>query len=221
MHNDSNPEVVMKGCVVRNGEIRDSAWAKARIATCDLVIAANGGADHLCAMDLVPNLIVGDMDSLREESWLSNENVEWVKFPKDKDKSDAELAVEIVFERGCDFISLFGAVGGRPDHMLGNNSMLAKYRGQIAIVDNGSTLVAVDQSEKCILRGEPGAIVSLIPFPVAERVTTSGLRYSLIAQDLLPGTRGISNEMSAPEACICIGGGLLLVYIENADRTNE
>lgn len=205
----------MTGCVVCNGEIRDHVWAKARIATCDLVIAADGGADHLRAMEIVPNLIVGDMDSLREEFWISEVTIEKAIFPKDKDKTDAELAVELAFERGCNFVFLIGASGGRLDHCMGNISLLSKFPGRLAMVTSDATLVAVDRSEKCRLHGEPGARVSLIPFPLAEQVTTTGLQYALAKQDLLPGTMGISNTLVLSEGCVRVGEGILLVYMES------
>lgn len=211
----------MKGCVVCNGKIRDLVWARTQISACDLVIAADGGANHLNAMDIVPHVVVGDMDSLGELPYLPDQKIEQIRFPREKEKSDAELAAELAFERGCDFVSLIGAVGGRLDHFLGNVSLLSKYPGRLAIVTSDATLVTVDRSEKCRLYGEPGARVSLIPFPVAEQVTTTGLQYSLVKQDLLPGTKGISNSLSQPKGCVCVSEGLLLVYVESKGAAND
>jgi thiamine pyrophosphokinase len=205
----------MKGSIVCNGRIADPEWARTQIATSDLVVAVDGGTTYLQAMGITPHAIVGDMDSLGEHTDVLNGDIERVQFPEEKSQTDTELAVEFAFKRGCHFACLFGATGGRPDHMLGNICLLVKYLGRIAIFDSRSTLVAVDRSEKCLIHGKPGAIVSLIPFPFAERVSTSGLKYVLKGEDLSPGTRGISNVLSEPEACVCIGGGLLLVYVEN------
>ena len=211
----------MKGCVVCNGDIRDYEHAKEQILECELVIAADGGANHLRTMGLIPNVLIGDMDSLRTPSWPEKEKIEQICFPQDKDKSDAELAVELALERGCDFVSLIGATGGRLDHMLGNVSLLAKFPGRIALVDGEETLVAVDSSEKCVLQGQSRATVSLIPFPLAKQVTTTGLRYSLMKQDLLPGTKGISNSLEQSKGCVCVNGGLLLVYVNSKGVAND
>ncbi len=205
----------MKGCIVCNGEIYDYERAKALIADCELVIAADGGAKHLITMNIVPNVIVGDMDSVETIPWQEDEKVEQLLLPRSKDKTDAESSVDLAFERGCRFITLLGASGGRLDHTLGNISLVAKYPGRVAMVDGRSTLVAVDSSEKCLLNGLQGSIVSFIPFPIAEKVTTMGLQYSLEKEDLLPGTRGISNALCQQNGCVCISGGLLLVYIES------
>jgi len=206
----------MKGCVVCNGEIRDYAWAKAQIADCDLLIAADGGARHLRKMNLTPQVIIGDMDSI--DLATPDNDVEQLRFPEAKDKTDGELAVELALERGCDEVVLYGAAGGRLDHFMGNVSLLTKFPGRLVIRTREATLAVVDRQKEYVIHGKPGAIVSLIPFPITERVTTSGLAYALISQDLLPGTRGISNVLQADEACICVGGGLLLVYVEDEVR---
>jgi thiamine pyrophosphokinase len=207
----------MNACIVCNGEIRDYGKAKERIRGSQLVIAADGGLTHLKAMGMLPHVVIGDMDSLVAGLWSENELVEHLEFPADKDKSDAELAIDLAFERGCEFVSLLGATGGRLDHELGNVSLLAKYPGRTAIVEGGATLVAVDRSQKCVLHGKPGAVVSLIPFPTAKQVTTQGLEYGLVKHDLPPGTRGVSNLLCQTEACICVGDGLLLVYMQSAE----
>ena len=136
-------------------------------------------------------------------------------FPESKDKTDAELTIDLTFERGCGFITFLGALGGRLDHTLGNICLVVKNPGRIAIMEGNLTLVAVDGSERCMINGEEGSIVSLVPFPEAENVTTIGLKYPLEKENLLPGTRGISNVLYRQNGHVCISGGLLLVYVEN------
>ena len=207
-------ERAVKGCVVCNGDIRDYERARPQVSDYDLVIAADGGFKHLKAMRLSPHAVIGDMDSVDADS-LQDGGPEQISYPEKKDKSDAELAVELAFTRGCDFVALLGASGARLDHTLGNVSLLAKYPGRLAMVEGGTTLVAVDPSKKCKLHGKPGATVSLVPFPLAEKVTTQGLEYILEKEDLPPGTRGISNKLAQENGCVCTGSGLLLVYIDN------
>lgn len=101
------------------------------------------------------------------------------------------------------------------DHTLGNICLAVKNPGRIATMGGNSTLVVVDGSERCRINGEEGSIASLIPFPVAEKVTTTGLKYPLEKEDLLPGTSGISNVLCQQNGHVCISGGLLLVYAEN------
>jgi thiamine pyrophosphokinase len=118
--------------------------------------------------------------------------------------------------QGCQEILLIAAVGGRFDHALGNIALVASNPGRIAILDGASTLVAVDKSEKCILHGQVGTPVSLIPYGSGPFIVrTKGLKYSLGDEPLHSATHGLSNEMSLTEACVCVSNGILLVYIEN------
>jgi len=96
--------------------------------------------------------------------------------------------------------------------------LVASYPGRIAIIDSVSTLVAVDKSEKCILHGQVGTPVSLIPYGSGSfTVRTKGLKYSLGDESLHSATHGLSNELSLTEACVCVSNGILLVHIENQD----
>jgi len=201
-----------------NGELKDRAQAKTAAVSSDLLIAADGGAQHVAALGLKPKAIVGDMDSIGTETWRRDESIARVTYPPDKDRSDAELAIEYAFAQGCQQVSLVAAVGGRLDHTLGNIALVAKYPGRVAIVDGHFTLVAVNSSEKCVLRGRVGSAVSLIPYgPDQVRVTTRGLKYSIKNKPLAFATHGLSNELCEAEACVCVSGGVLLVCIETAD----
>lgn len=214
-------ETAVHGCVVCNGEISDYDWARRHIVACDLVVAANGGTTHLRAMGIEPHVIVGDLDSGDLVEQPPRASSEQVRFPREKDATDGELAVALAFARGCATVEMLGATGGRLDHFLGNAALLARHPGRLSVETCDATLTAVDQSGEYVVRGQPGAIVSIIPFPAAERVRTSGLEYALSDEDLLPGTRGISNVLEAPEACIRIGGGSVLVYVQRESPLNE
>jgi len=207
-----------KACIFCGGELKNSARVKRVASNCDLLIAADGGARHLTGLGLLPEIIIGDMDSIATDMWKDENSIARISHSPDKGKSDAELAVEYALEQECKEIILVAAVGGRLDHTLGNVALVARYPGRIAILDGVSTLVAVDKSEKCILHGQVGTPVSLIPYGSGSfTVRTKGLKYSLGDESLHSATHGLSNELSLTEACVCVSNGILLVYIENQD----
>jgi len=202
----------MKACIWTNGELRFAEKAKKATIESDLIIAADGGARYLSILDIKPHIIIGDMDSIDKSLWKDDSKIERIVYSEEKDKTDTELAVNLAFERGCFQVTLLAAMGGRMDHMLGNVSLVAKYPGQVAILEGDSTLVAIDNTHKFQLKGNVGDIISLIPFgKQVKKVQTIGLKYPLEKEDLFAGTRGISNPLISTECCTCISDGLLLL----------
>ena len=98
------------------------------LATADLLVAVDGGADALAAVGTVPHLLVGDLDSisLGARARLEAQGVEVLVLPVAKDVTDTEAALRLAVERGADDIVVFGALGGpRLDHLVGNLLLLA------------------------------------------------------------------------------------------------
>ncbi len=211
-----------KACIFCDGELKNSARIKLAARNCDLLIAADGGARHLAGLGLQPGIIIGDIDSIATDMWNNENSIVRIPHSPDKDKSDVELAVEYALEQGCQEIILVAAIGGRLDDTLGNVALVASYPGRVAILDGVSILVAVNKSEKCILHGQVGTPVSLIPYGSGPfTVRTKGLKYSLGDESLHSATHGLSNELSLTEACVCVSNGILLVHIENEDISFE
>ena len=215
-------DLAKRACIFCNGELKNTARVKNIAINCDLLIAADGGAKHFADLGLKPKIVIGDMDSIDVGILNDKSDIMLISHSPDKDKSDAELAVEYALEQGCKQVILVAAVGGRLDHTLGNVALVASYPGRIAIFDGVSTLVAVDKSEKCMLHGQVGTPVSLIPYGSGPfTVRTKGLKYSLGDGSLHSATHGLSNELSRMEACVCVLNGILLVHIENEDISFE
>lgn len=205
-----------KACVLCNGEFGKPETLKLILDDCDLLIAADGGAEHFKRLGRVPNVIIGDMDSIDVDAWMGKDGISYVRFPQEKKKTDTELAVEYAMDHGCKQVLLAAATGGRLDHTLGNIALIAHYPGRVALLENNATLVAVDKSETCVLHGKVGTLVSLIPYRSDKpRVRTKGLRYSLDDECLTAVTHGLSNTLAESEACIWVWDGIVLVYIEN------
>jgi len=205
-------------CVFCNGTLDSPERAKRAASHCDLLLAADGGMRHLAALNLEPEALVGDMDSVRPGPWSRQGRIVQIPHPPDKGRSDTEIAVEYAFQQGCDQVVLVAATGGRLDHTLANVALAAHYPGRVAIFSGSATLVAVDRSEKCVLNGLVGTTVSLIPYgPDRQCIRTTGLKYSLGDEALPNATRGLSNELVETHGCVCVSEGILLVYIESGE----
>ena len=83
------------------------------------IIAADSGMRHAATLGVVPELWVGDFDSVPQSLIDAYETVPRRMFPPEKDKTDGELAIAAALEAGATSLTLAGAFGGeRPDHMF-------------------------------------------------------------------------------------------------------
>lgn len=208
----------MRAIVVAGGRSSgDDAWERWAGAG-DLIVGADGGAAQAVARGLVPDVVIGDMDSLPEEAraGLAAGHTAFIVHPRAKDETDLELALTYVVERGYRDVVVLGALGGRLDHLLANVMLLALpclAGARIRIVDGVEEAVLVRGGESLVLEGRPGDVVSLLPLGGDARgVTTSGLAWALDHDTLgLGASRGVSNEMLEAAAGVTLSDGHLLV----------
>ncbi|HEU4744486.1 MAG TPA: thiamine diphosphokinase [Anaerolineales bacterium] len=202
--------------IFANGELPDLEKARSRLQRDDYIICADGGTRHALALDIKPDLIIGDMDSAEKEQLqeFREAEVSMELFPHDKNETDLELAIHRAVELNPAQIIIIAGLGGRLDQTLANITLLTDIRlSNIDIrLDDGveESFLCRDQVQ---VRGRTGDIVSLIPWGGAvSEVQTTNLKWPLHRETLLPDrTRGISNEMLGESATISIGSGLLLI----------
>ena len=186
------------------------------------LIAADGGAAHVLSAGLVPDVVVGDFDSLAasERERLEALGVELRVAAPDKDESDMELCLLTALEDGATRVTIVGALGlVRPEHSVANLLLLADPRldgVEVVIAGRGSRVSrigTVDGPGEATIEGQRGDFVSLFGLDTAvEGVTTSGLRFALTDETLPLGpSRGLSNELTSGRARVTTRRGRLLV----------
>ena len=206
--------------IFANGELPDLEKARALLCDDDFIIAADGGTRHALMLGLVPNVIVGDLDSLPSNFEPSTFNGEIVLYPKDKNETDLELAIQHALTLDPREIIILAALGGRLDQTLGNIALISDLRPLTfdLRLDDGLEEVFFC-SEHSQVHGASGDTVSLIPWQgEVTGIVTQGLRWALQNETLYPHkTRGISNEMTGKAATVQIKSGLLLIVHSRAD----
>ena len=206
----------MRVAVVAGSDLTAELNAAA-LASVDLLVAVDGGADALARVGLEPGILVGDLDSIsvRTRAALEARGVEVLLLPTAKDETDTEAALRLVVERGGDDITVYGALGGpRLDHLVGNLLLLSSpwLAGvHVRMVDDWHEAFLVRGDS--IFSGECGDTVSLLPLtPKVDDVWTEGLLYPLAHEPLSQSaTRGVSNAMTGEEARVTHGDGVLLL----------
>jgi thiamine pyrophosphokinase len=200
--------------LVANGEFDKALVPKIR--ACDVLIAVDGGANYCSQFDLTPAIIIGDLDSASPEILESYREVPRKVYPKDKDKTDLELAIEHALEIGAGTITIFGGLGGRIDHTLSNINMLSLYPGRLFLESLKELLFVIDRH--VLLSCKKGQTISLIPLngPVLG-ITTRGLKWELKKGKLDKHFIGISNVCLAEEIEISVEQGDLLCCVSKTE----
>lgn len=190
----------------------------------DLIVAADGGAQRLASHGIWPHLLVGDLDSLKQEQVnVISQKIEKIeRIPKEKDVTDTHYACQKALLYNPSEIALFGVWGGaRIDHALANIGLLEwlSDREAKAIIYSGTNRIQmVKGPTKVLLEKSNYQYISLLPISKKVKgIDTQGLKYTLENGELRRGfTLGMSNEIIAEPAMIHIQSGKALL-IETSD----
>ncbi len=217
--------------VVADGDVDSVLLAElARGEDRPALIAADGGAAHVLAAGLVPDLVVGDFDSLAaaDRAHLEDIGVELRVADPAKDESDMELCLLAALAAGHARITILGALGlDRPEHSLANLLLLADPRldqVDVVIAGRGSRtwrMGTLDGPGLTRIEGRSRDFVSLFPLDAeVAGVSTQGLRFALVEESLSLGpSRGLSNELLDTTARVTSRRGRLVVV--HSDRSSD
>lgn len=198
-----------KTCVIIGAGTFDGMIS--RPAEEDLVIAADGGYEYLKNMGIEPDVLMGDFDSL--EYVPQHKNL--VRHSPIKDDTDMALAAAYAKEQGCRRFFLYGGLGGRLDHTLGNIQLLtglSREGMEAYLIGEGIILTAIT-SEQIEFPAEFTGMISVFCMgDAASGVWERNLKYGL-ADAVLTCDRalGVSNEFIGQKSSIEVNAGTLLI----------
>ena len=207
---------IKKLLIILNGKLSDNFKSYKSVFKNEkfFVIACDGGFLNARRLGIKPDLLIGDFDSVK---CLEVENK--IQFPVEKDKSDAELAVDWGINNGFNEFEIWGALGGDIDHTLFNISLLLKIekvgrRGRI--FHPPISMFLLKESGRIV--GNKGDRISLYPFTdVVKNVKVRGFKYPLHGEDIVKGsTRTLSNELVEREGWVEFEDGIILVIRKQA-----
>jgi thiamine pyrophosphokinase len=211
-------DVAVRAVILINGDLPDMAAARRHIRAGDRLICADAGAKHAIAMGLIPDVVVGDLDSLgpAQRVALAEAGVRFETFPVLKDKTDLELALQLAVAEGATEIDLLAALGGRLDQALANLLLLARPEwaaARVRVIEGNQVAWVMRGGQTTAVNGTIGDTLSLVPLtPEVLGVTLDGVRWPLHDATLHLGeTLTISNTMTAPLAHMRMEEGLMFV----------
>jgi thiamine pyrophosphokinase len=198
--------------LVANAPIRWSPNLAARVAAARPLLAADGGANHLARLGLRPTAVIGDLDSMSDEtrSWLGEDCL----IQKiDQDRTDLEKAIEYAFdELGVQSMTVLAALGGRTDHDLANLGLLARLAMGDRLIFESQDQRVLAVAGEANLAATPGETWSFWTFDPSVRVDIEGVRWPVTDAALDAGrSPSISNQAVSDEIRIRTMGGAVIV----------
>lgn len=189
--------------VVGGAAIPGASLARARKIAPDLV-AADGGANLLHAQGLKPTAVIGDMDSISDAAAQAFDGL--CHRVAEQDTTDFE---KVIARIRCPLVLALGFLGGRLDHQMAALNVLGRYSDR-AIILFGEDEIVFLAPGALRLSVTPGDRVAVLPLGHSQ-VTTSGLTWDMVGQDLHPtGLVSSSNQAAEAEITIAATGPVLI-----------
>lgn len=210
-------------CIITGGDISESFLADyVDKHPAVLRIVVDGALEITHRLEIKPDFIVGDFDTVNQELLEHYEKDIILRHPPEKDQTDTELAIETALNSGCNQLVFFGATGSRLDHSLGNIFLLEH------LLKQGITAEILNENNRLYLKNRgfvlhrketAGDYVSLLPLTeTVENVTLCGFKYPVEHLTFYrEKTLGISNEITEEEAKVDFFKGIFIV-VESRDK---
>ena len=180
----------------------------------DLILAADAGFLTARSLGVVPQILLGDFDSLGEPD--VPDGTELIRVPVEKNDTDTQLAVRVALERGARELVIIGGLEGRVDHTLSSLAILEDLAAKHipAVLTNGKNRVRFLRNNGALIARSKFRFLSLIAAdPVVKGVTVEGCKYPLKNAKLSRLNQyAVSNEIVGNCALVEIRrGGVWLV----------
>ena len=203
-------------CIIFSGaNIFDYDFIASYIDSNDFIICADSGIRHAEKLGLRADILIGDFDSADKID--RNMYSEIITLPCEKDDTDTFAAAKIAVEKGAGEVVIFGAIGSRMDHTLGNIFTLEYLHNQgiCARIINEKNEIGIIKNETLSIRKRENSFLSLIPLDEkVGSVSISGVKYPLENATIYRDkTLAISNEFYDDVAKISVNDGTLLYII--------
>lgn len=211
------PHVLIVGAAPEPG---GSAHYASVIAAADIVIAADRGL-HLCLeAGRVPDVCLGDFDSVDdarlEEARATGARI--VRYPAEKDASDLDLALDEARAMGAGRVTFTAAFSARLDHTVAALGTLLRSADLHGSAEEPSvTMYALEAGGRpLVLAAEEGTTISVFALGGRATVTLGGVRYPLRQRALDPlSSLGLSNVATAREQLVTVHDGRILVTVSH------
>ena len=175
--------------VVLNGQIPLDKSLIQKISSSDYIIAVDGSANQLNKLGILPNVVIGDFDSIKP---FDDSNVEFVE-ANDQSKTDFRKTLEWCVEKNISKISIYGISGKSEDHFLGNYYTLNDFSNKIDWIAFTDFSIISPCIRKKEFESYKGQKVSLFSMKNDSSISSKNLEYPLESYLLSPSDSAVRN----------------------------
>jgi len=164
-----------------------------------MILACDGALNDCLENGIVPDAVIGDMDSTSEEM-LQRFLALGGEVHRREEQNSHDLTKALTMARGweCETCVVVGATGGDRQHEWANLLTCAAASMNIECLDEEHVYAFLSPNKMHSIEMIPGQMFSLFALPVAHEVTLEGARYPLLGETLHMGSRGLHNVASGP-----------------------
>lgn len=214
-----------KYVIFLNGEYKYSQEFIDKLVSENAVcFCADGGANFAFKYGKMPEVIIGDLDSIEKKvlEYYKTKNILIKKFPKDKDFTDFELILKEISKDNNYMKKIFvvGGLGKRIDMTLNNLFIMGKYKNLVFLQENEKIFYA---EKSFILKNKKEYEFSIIPISEkVEKLTLKGFKFETDKIDVKrENSRLVSNVILENEASVEFENGKLIIILKNNNKKKE
>ncbi len=200
-----------KAVILANGEFPKSKIPLQILENNNFLICCDGAINNLLKINVKPNLIIGDLDSINEELKVKFVDI-LIKIP-DQNTNDLTKAINWCVANSITEVTIIGATGKREDHTIANISLLVKYIKllKVKIVTDYGVFTPISKTTKFI--SEKGQQVSIFSLDCNSKISSENLKYPLQNLQLESWWMGTLNEsVDNNFTIICDDESRVIVY---------
>ncbi len=176
------------------------------------IICADGGADTARRVGIVPDYIIGDFDSVKEETLQFFRNKSEIIKIKRQNDTDVEKCLKFAIKKKCKEAVLLGAIGDRLDHSFCNMGIVIKFFDKIKVRIISDKSILTPYTGEVSLSTVRDETISLYGFDEKTKITSAGLKYPLTQTPLPFGHReSTSNAAVREQVELKIAGSIIFV----------
>lgn len=209
-----HPPIIMTG----GSTPQQDSYYRAFLQETSYLITADSGLKVCFRLQIVPNLFIGDADSVAHSEllWAQEQGAIIKKFPPEKDATDTQLALDFLINNRHDTIHILGGIGSRLDHTLANLYLLLygyEQGATVVLINHNHKIQLLSNKQTLKLTGCPGDLISILPITeTLSGLTIEGCRWSMNKGALRRGpAQGVSNYLLAQNGTISLQQGLAFV----------